>query len=100
MEIRGHVFCSFLALCIRKKLFDKLEKRNWKLEWEQIVQDVDAITEVTVTHAQKEFVIRTEARGVAGKVFQAAGVGRCWATTGAARRLNYVHYNIFASVTD
>ena len=47
----------------------------WKLEWEQIVQDVDAISEVTVTHAQKEFVIRTEARGVAGKVFQAAGVG-------------------------
>lgn len=73
--IRGHVFCSFLALCMRKKLFDKLEKRNWKLEWEQIVQDVDAISEVTVTHAQKEFVIRTEARGVAGKVFQAAGVG-------------------------
>jgi transposase len=73
--IRGHVFCSFLALCMRKKLFDKLEKKNWKLEWEQIVRDVDAITEVSVTHTQKEFVIRTEARGVAGKVFQAAGVG-------------------------
>jgi len=73
--IRGHVFCSFLALCMRKKLLDKLEKKNWKLEWEHIVRDIDAVSEITVTHAQKKFVIRTEASGVAGKVFQATGVG-------------------------
>jgi hypothetical protein len=29
---------------------------------------------LSVRHAQKEFAIRTEPRGVAGKVFQAAGV--------------------------
>jgi len=38
------------------------------------VRDVDAIEEVGVTHQGKQFIIRTEASGVAGKAFQAAGV--------------------------
>jgi hypothetical protein len=72
--IRGHVFCSFLALVIRKRLQDKLAKRNWTLEWDHIVRDVDAIADVAIEHGGKRFVVRTEASGVAGKVFQAAGV--------------------------
>jgi hypothetical protein len=72
--IRGHVFCSFLALVIRKRLHDKLEKRRWKVEWNDIITDVDSVADVRVTHGGKSFVIRTEAVGVAGKVFQAAGV--------------------------
>ncbi|MCP5002953.1 MAG: hypothetical protein GY941_03245 [Planctomycetes bacterium] len=27
--IRGHVFCSFLALLLRKEVQYRLEKRNW-----------------------------------------------------------------------
>ncbi len=72
--IRGHVFCSFLALVVRKRLFDKLDKRGWKLEWNNIIEDVDSILDVTITHGGKSFVVRTETHGVAGKVFQAAGV--------------------------
>lgn len=72
--IRGHVFCSFLALVIRKRLYDKLEKRGWKLEWNSIIEDVDSIVDVTITHGGKSFAVRTEATGVAGKVLQAAGV--------------------------
>ena len=72
--IRGHVFCSFLALVLRKRLHDKLEKRKWTLEWDHIVQDVDAVSEVTVKYGSKRYIIRTETTGTAGKVFQAAGV--------------------------
>jgi hypothetical protein len=30
--IRGHVFCSFLALLLRKELEDRLARKEWKLE--------------------------------------------------------------------
>lgn len=72
--ITGHVFCSFLALVLRKNLQDRIETHGWKLEWADIVRDVDAVEEITVTHQNKSFILRTETQGVAGKVFQAAGV--------------------------
>jgi hypothetical protein len=72
--IRGHVFCSFLALVLRKELHDKLQQREWKLEWADIISDIDQLEDIEVTHRSKKFTIRTECKGVAGKVFQAAGV--------------------------
>jgi hypothetical protein len=36
--IRGHVFCSFLAMLLRKELFDRLaSRRHGDLEWKHIV---------------------------------------------------------------
>lgn len=72
--IRGHVFCSFLALVLRKRLMDRLEAKGHDIEWAHIIQDVNEIAEVTVEHGGKQFTIRTEPKGVAGKVMQAAGV--------------------------
>jgi len=72
--IAGHVFCSFLALLVRKKLQDHIESRGWTLEWAEIIRDVDAVSEVSVEHAGQSFVLRTETKGAAGKAFQAAGV--------------------------
>lgn len=72
--IAGHVFCSFLALVLRKRLSDKLSEKGHHLEWRRLIEDVDAVEEVTVLQEGKSFVIRTEATGVAGKVFQAAGI--------------------------
>ena len=31
--IRGHVFCSFLALMLRKQLQDRLASKDCRLEW-------------------------------------------------------------------
>ncbi len=73
-NISGHVFCSFLALVLRKALRDRIEAKKWKLEWADIIRDVDAIEEVEVTHDEKRFIIRNEVSGVAGKAFQAVGV--------------------------
>ena len=72
--IRGHVFCSFLALLLRKELEDRLARKQWKLEWADVVRDLDNLTEMEVAINGKAFVFRGQTTGVAGKVFQACGV--------------------------
>jgi len=72
--IRGHVFCSFLALLLRKELEDRVTKKNWKLEWADVIRDLDNLTEMEVAINGKGYVFRSEAKGTTGKVFQACGV--------------------------
>ena len=72
--IRGHVFCSFLALMLIKELLRRMEQRGWQPEWERLKDDLDALQEVTVHTGGKTFVVRTTTRGDAGKALQAAGV--------------------------
>jgi len=72
--IRGHVFCSFLALLLRKELQDRLARKEWKLEWADVVRDLDNLNEMKIAIDDKSFVFRGQTSGVAGKVFQACGV--------------------------
>lgn len=72
--IRGHVFCSFLALRLRAELESRLAAQAEPCEWSSIVRDLDRLEEVEIEKHDSRFVLRTEAPGVAGKVFQAAGV--------------------------
>ncbi len=72
--IRGHVFCSFLALLLKKGLYRRLEKTGCLCEWHDINQDLEALQEITIEESGKKLAVRTECAGVSGKVFQAAGV--------------------------
>lgn len=72
--IRGHVFCSFLALVLRKELDSRLEKAGHSLEWADIKQDLEALQEVTIEERNKTLAIRTECIGTCGKIFQSVGV--------------------------
>jgi hypothetical protein len=72
--IRGHVFCSFLALLLRKELEDRLARKQWKLEWADVIRDLNNLIEMEVAIGGKGYVFRGQAPGVAGKVFQACGV--------------------------
>jgi hypothetical protein len=72
--IRGHVFCSFFALVLRKELQDRLEAKGHKLEWADVIRDLGDLEEVEVVQDAKRFVIRPQARGTCGAVFQAVGV--------------------------
>jgi hypothetical protein len=72
--IRGHVFCSFLALVLLKELQERMATRGGPAEWERLKRDLDALEEITVENAGRTFVIRTRTRGDAGKALQAAGV--------------------------
>ncbi len=72
--IRGHVFCSFLALLLIKELESRLEQRGWHVEWRRLLDDLDELQELTIAVDEKTFVVRTAIQGDAGKAIQAAGV--------------------------
>ena len=72
--IRGHVFCSFLALVLKRELQARLEARGWRVEWAQLCADLDELQELTLTISDKTFLVRTPPIGEAGRALQAAGV--------------------------
>jgi transposase len=72
--IRGHVFCSFLALALKKELDRRLHTAGHSLEWADIKQDLKALQETTVEDEGKRLAIRSQCLGTGGKVFQAVGV--------------------------
>jgi len=72
--IRGHVFCSFLALVLMKELHDRVQAKGFQLEWGDIIRDLDRLQEVEIEQDKKRFVLRTQVQGSCGKVFQAVGV--------------------------
>lgn len=73
-NILGHVFCSFLALVLRKELARRLDEAGHDLEWAAIQQDLKALQEVTIEDNGATLALRTQCVGVCGKVFQAVGV--------------------------
>jgi len=72
--IRGHVFCSFLALVLRKELHDRLEAAGEQFESAEILRDLKALQNVEVAHDEKRFLLRSELEGSCGAVFRAVGV--------------------------
>jgi transposase len=72
--IRGHVFCSFLALVLRYELQSRLKARGRKLEWADVIRDLERVQQVEVEHQGRRFLLRSQLSGTAGRVFQAAGV--------------------------
>lgn len=72
--IRGHVFCSFLALCLRKELADRLEAIAPDAEWMDVLRDLNQLQEVLTVFSGKKFVIRSQLKGCAHLALKAAGV--------------------------
>jgi len=72
--IRGHVFCSFLALVLRKELEDRLQAAGQKFEWSDITRDLMNLQYAHVKQDGKSFLLRSESQGTCGSVFAAAGV--------------------------
>ena len=72
--IRGHVFCSFLALVLRQELQSRLGERGHEFEWADVIGDLDRLQMVEVEQDGKRFLLRSEVQGTCGGVFQAAGV--------------------------
>jgi len=73
-NIIGHVFCSFLALVLRKELDRRLQEVGHSFEWADIKQDLKALQEVEIEDNGKSLALRTECLGSCGKVFKAVGV--------------------------
>lgn len=72
--IRGHIFCSFLALLLQKELADLCAAKGVKLEWQDLLRDLDRLQEATIEKDGKRITGRTSVRGQVGTIFQAAGI--------------------------
>jgi transposase len=72
--IRGHVFCSFLALVLRHELQARLEAKGQEVEWADVMADLERLVRVEVEQDGKRFLLRSEVVGSCGHVFQAVGV--------------------------
>ena len=72
--IRGHVFCSFLALVLRKELDERCRTAGFRPEWGDVLRDLDRLQDVEISKAGQRMVLRTPATGVIGPLFKAARV--------------------------
>jgi len=72
--IRGHVFCSFLALLLRKELLDRLDAQGENLEWAEVLRDLEALQYTEVESQGKRFLLRSDLADTTAAVFRAVGV--------------------------
>jgi hypothetical protein len=73
--IRGHIFCSFLAMVLRKELFDRLAARRYKdLEWRHILDDLSELSEVEVNQDGRRALLRTAPGPTIDPVCRALGI--------------------------
>lgn len=68
--IRGHVFCSFLALALRKHLDDLLEEAKITSEWKILLRDLDRLTQVSIRHNGSDWLIRADASPAIARIFR------------------------------
>jgi len=72
--IRGHVFCSFLALVLKAELEARIAALGQTISWPAAIGDLDALTETEVDQDGKRFVLRSTPRSAASLALRAAGV--------------------------
>ena len=72
--IRGHAFCSFLALVLLKELDRCLEAAGLDTEWNDILRDLKALQVMRVEEHGKVVFVRSQLQGCCAQIFQAVGV--------------------------
>ena len=72
--IRGHVFCSFLALLLKAELEQRLRARDESWEWAELVRGLENLQEVQATFQGRQFLFRSQLVAQAHKAIRASGV--------------------------
>jgi hypothetical protein len=72
--IRGHVFCSFLALVLKIELEHRIAALGESGSWPEILGDLDALTETAIAQDGKRFLVRSAPGAAASLALRAAGV--------------------------
>src|SRR4051794_15849535 len=72
--IRGHVFCSFLALILRKELDERCRNAGFRPAWGDVLRDLDRLQDVAITKDGRHITLRTPATGLIGPLFKAARI--------------------------
>jgi len=73
-HIKGHVFSSFLSLVLMVTLNQRLEEKESKVPWDELMGDLKTFQAVRLALDGKEFLLRTEFRGKAYQAFKAVGI--------------------------
>ena len=72
--IRGHVFCTFLALVMQKHLDDLAREADAVPEWRVLLRDLDRLQQTRIQHNGKDWLVRTDATPTVTALFRQAGV--------------------------
>ena len=72
--IRGHVFCSFLALVLKSELEQRIAALGRDGSWSEILADLNSLTETEIVHDGRRFLVRSTPRPAASLAVRAAGV--------------------------
>ena len=57
--IRGHVFCSFLALTMQKYLEDLSRRAGVIPEWKTLLRDLDRLQQARIRHRDNDWLVCT-----------------------------------------
>ena len=71
--IRGHVFCSFLALVLQSELRRRMDAAGIEAEWADILRDLNALTETEIEQDGKRFLVRSATQGSIAAILRCAG---------------------------
>ena len=85
----GMYFARSGCCCCARNLEDRLARKEWKLEWADVIRNLDNLMEMAVAISGKGYVFRGQISGVAGKAFQACGVALPPALRSASVRLRW-----------
>jgi hypothetical protein len=72
--IRGHVFCSFLALLLKADLEKRLRERDGAWEWAEIIRGLDNLQEVEARFQGRRLFLRSQLVAQAHQAIRAGGV--------------------------
>jgi Transposase DDE domain len=72
--IRGHVFCSFLALAMQKYLDDLSIEAGVTPEWKQLLRDLDRLQQVRLQYRGADWMVRTDAAPTITALYRQAHV--------------------------
>ena len=68
------MFCSFLALVLRKELDERCRRAGFRPEWGDVLRDLDRLQHATIESGGKMWTVRTQADGCAAGLLQATGI--------------------------
>ena len=72
--IKGHVFCTFLALRMMVLLRNKVAEIGKEVEWNRAMQELDEIMLTDISHNNKGYQLRSDVRSNASILLSAARV--------------------------
>ena len=58
--IRGHVFCSFLALLLKQELQSRMQRTGLQWEWKEVIRGLDGLQQAEANFQDRRFLFRSQ----------------------------------------